>query len=99
MNVKINSIHFDADLKLEGFIQERISKLAKHYDNILSAEVFLRLDKDKRNENKIAEIKIGVPGNEIFAKKQSKSFEESTVEVLDALKRQLQKDKEKYKKS
>ena len=99
MNVKINSIHFEADQKLEGFIQDKVSKLTKHYDGILSAEVFLKLEKNDQVGNKITEIKLGVKGNDIFAKKQSKSFEESTVEVLDALKRQLQKDKEKYKKN
>jgi putative sigma-54 modulation protein len=46
MNVNVHSIHFDADGKLVGFIQEKLNKLTLFHDNILSAEVFLRLEHD-----------------------------------------------------
>jgi putative sigma-54 modulation protein len=36
---------------------------------------------------------MNVPGIELFAKKQSKSFEESTDEAIEALRRQLLKRK------
>ena len=62
---------------------------------IINAEVFLRLDKDKEKENKITEIKLNVPGKELFAKRQTKSFEESTDEAIEALRKQLLKEKEK----
>ena len=45
--------------------------------------------------NKIIEIKLNVPGKELFAKKQTKSFEESTDEAIEALRKQLLKEKEK----
>ena len=51
--------------------------------------------KDKEKENKIIEIKLNVPGKELFAKKQTKSFEESTDEAIEALRKQLLKEKEK----
>ena len=61
----------------------------------LSAEVYLRLDKDREKENKIAEIKLHVPGKEMFAKKQCKSFEEATNVAVEALRRQIMKEKSK----
>ena len=57
----------------------------------------MKLGSAADNENKIAEIKINVPGKELFAKKNSKSFEESTDMCLDALKKQVQKHKQKLK--
>ena len=39
------------------------------------------------------EIKINVPGKELFARKKSKSFEEATDEAVDALRRQINKHK------
>ncbi len=97
MNVKINSVHFKADRKLEAFIQEKVSKLTQYFDGIVSADVILKLDNNETPENKIAEIKLSIPGNDLYAKKQSKTFEEATDGVVDALKVQLKKYKEKLR--
>ena len=97
MNIKIHSIHFDADVKLESFIQSKVKKLSHIYDDIIGAEVFLRIVKSQKSDNKVTEIKVDIPGSDLFAKKQAKSFEESTDTAVDALRRQLQKHKEKKK--
>ena len=97
MQLQVHSIHFDADAKLVNFIQDRIKKLEVYYDNIISGEVFLRLDKSDVRDNKIAEIKINIPGKEIFAKKQCKSFEEAMDGTVEAVRRQIQKYKGKTK--
>lgn len=94
MDTQMHAIHFKADQKLLSFIQERLNKLEQFNDQIVSAEVFLRLDKDREKENKIAEIKLHIPGKEMFAKKQCKSFEEATNVAVEALRRQIIKDKE-----
>jgi putative sigma-54 modulation protein len=91
MQVQVQSIHFNADIKLIEFVEERLGKLSTFHDRIIKGEVFLRLDKSDVNENKIAEIKLSIPGNDLFAKKQSKSFEEATDEAVDALRRQIEK--------
>ena len=97
MTVKIQSIHFDADKKLLDFISERMEKLKHFYDNIIRSEVFLKLDKSDSAENKIAEIRIHIPGQELFAKKQCKTFEEAVDVSIDALTKQVIKHKEKVK--
>ncbi|HYW94625.1 MAG TPA: ribosome-associated translation inhibitor RaiA [Bacteroidales bacterium] len=97
MNIKIHSIHFDADQKLLDFIDSRLKKLLQFYDDIIMAEVFLRLENVGDKENKITEIRLEIPGNPVFAKKQSDSFEESTDNAIEALRRQLQKHKGKVR--
>jgi putative sigma-54 modulation protein len=97
MDIKINSIHFDADKKLVDFVNVKVKKLIQFYEGILGAEVFLRLENDQSAENKLAEIRLDVPGSDIFAKKKSKSFEESIDNVIEALKRQITKHKEKQR--
>ena len=97
MTVKIQSVHFDADKKLLDFIQERVNKLTTFYDGIITSEVVLKLDKSDSAENKIAEIKVHISGNDLFAKKQCKSFEEAVDSSIDALKTQVKKHKEKIK--
>jgi putative sigma-54 modulation protein len=95
MKVKINihSIHFDADAKLLAFIHERIDKLSIFYDRIIEGDVFLKLENNNELANKVAEIKLRIPGSDLFAKKQSKSFEESIDGAAEALRKQLKKHK------
>jgi putative sigma-54 modulation protein len=95
VNLKISSVHFDADKKLLEFVKERVDKLGNYYDKIIDGDVILKIDNNNTGENKIAEIKLSVPGNDIFAKKQCKSFEEATDSAIEALRRQLKKHKEK----
>ena len=93
MEVQVQAIHFNADQKLIRFIKDRLNKLNLFYDQIIGSEVYLRLDKSDFNRNKIVEIKVNIPGKDLFAKKQCKSFEEATDETIDALRRQLKKHK------
>ena len=97
MNIKIQTIHFDADKKLLDFTKKKVEKLMKFYDAIVSTEVILRLDKSQQEENKIAEIKLEIPGNDLFAKRHCKSFENAIDLVSDALKKQITKHKEKQR--
>lgn len=93
MQVQVQSIHFDADIKLIKFIEEKLGKLTHIHDRIIKSEVFLRLDKSDINENKIAEIKLAIPGKELFAKKQCRTFEEAADTAVEALRRQIDKHK------
>lgn len=95
MKLQIHSIHFDADVKLLEFIQKKADKLETFYDRIIDGEVFLKLDKSDVNENKITEIKLNIPGKQLFASGRSASFEAATDDAIEALRRQIKKHKEK----
>ena len=97
MNIKIQSIHFDADQKLTDFINEKLSKIENGFGEIVDCEVFLKLDKNTTTENKVVEIKLLIPGNGLFAKRQCKTFEEATDQSIDALRKQIKKYKEKLR--
>ncbi len=97
MKVTISSIHFKADVKLEDFIREKTAKLSNLFDGVIGCDVTLKVDAASNNENKIAEIRVMIPGNDLFAKKQAKTFEEAVDNAVDALKRQVKKYKEKLK--
>jgi len=97
MDLQVHSVHFDADKKLIDFINGRVSKLETFVDNIILGEVFLKLDKASDSENKVAEIRLKIPGKELFAKKQCKSFEEATDQACEALRSQAIKHKGKVK--
>jgi putative sigma-54 modulation protein len=96
MKLQVHSIHFTADQKLIGFIEQKVNKLETFYDRLVSGEVFLRLN-NEGIENKTVEIKLKVPGSELFAKEHAKSFEAAADMATEALKSQLSKFKTKLK--
>ena len=95
MKVNVNAVNFNIDRKLVDFIQERMDRLDKYYDKIVSSEVFLKVEKTSDKENKFAEIKIHVPGDDFIVKKQCKTFEEAVDMSAESLQRLLVKRKEK----
>lgn len=95
MKLQMQSIHFVADQKLIDFIQKKTDKLDTYSDQIIDGEVIMKLDKNDRSENKIVEIKLNVPGKQLFAKNQAESFESATDEVIEGLRRQIKKYKQK----
>jgi len=95
MNIKIQSVHFAADKQLKEFISKKVEKLISIDDNIINADVYLKVDKPESYDNKIVEIKLHSSFGEYFAKKQANSFEESTDLVSQALRKQILKHKEK----
>ena len=97
MRVNINSVHFKADKKLVAFIKEKMGKLTQVFDGVIDGEVSLKVDNNESRDNKIAEIRVAIPGNNLYVKKQSKTFEESTDNAVEALRRQLTKYKDKVR--
>ena len=93
MKITINSVHFKADKKLEDFITQKVEKVCSKHSDVIGSEVTLKLDNTDTPENKIADIRIVLKGNDLFASKVSKTFEESVDNAIDALKKQLEKYK------
>jgi putative sigma-54 modulation protein len=96
MNVKIQTVRFNADDKLVNYITHKLQKLKVFHDRIVEVDVFLKLDNVVHTiKDKIAEIRVHVPRYYFFAKTTSKSFEESFDEAFDSLLIQIKKKKEK----
>ncbi len=90
MKLQIQSVHFNADQKLLDFAENKVNKLGKFDDSIIAGEIILSLDKDNDNGNKVAVIKLS---GELVAERRATSFEQAIDECVDALKRQIEKNK------
>ena len=97
MNIKIQSIHFDATEKLEAFVEKKVSKLEHYYDGIIMADVALKVVKPETVKNKCASIRIKIKNGDCFAEKICDTFEEAVDTAVEALEKQLLKYKEKSK--
>ena len=93
MNTTINAVRFKADEKLEKFILDKTAKLDRLIDNATKCEVTIKIDKPESDNNKIAEIELFVPGNNLFISKQANTFEQAVTDCIDALRPQIEKYK------
>jgi ribosomal subunit interface protein len=98
MNIQVKTVHFTADQKLVDFVNKKVPKLDTYFDGIIGAEVIMKVVKPETNNNKVAEIKLSIPGADyLLAEKQADSFEEAIDLAIDAIRRQISKFNEKLK--
>ncbi len=95
MKIDIQSRDFTAQPALLDFVTEKVERLGRYSHDIISGEVCLAIDKSDTNDNKFCEIRLAIPGNDLFASSQKKSFEEATAATVEALERQIEKHKTK----
>jgi putative sigma-54 modulation protein len=97
MEIKIQAIKFDATDKLQAFVDKKVSKLEKTFEDIKSAEVQLKVVKPATAMNKETSLSVNVPGTTLFVEKTCDTFEEGIDQCVDAMKVQLTKFKEKMR--
>ena len=93
MEIRVQSIKFNADQKLLDFVEKKFSKFEKFYDAITSVDVALSLLPDHDNKN--VKVQVNVPGSTIVVEKNAKTFEDAVVDCADIIKEKLVKAKEK----
>jgi len=92
MKINVQSLHFKASDDLNKFVEEKVGKLARYDDSIISAEVTLTED-GNRVDNKVCDIRLVVPGNDNFVKRDAVSFEEAIAGCVDTLQKILTEKK------
>ncbi len=97
MKISVQSVNFNISKDLVNYIEKKVNNLEKFHDHIIGAEVYLKVQSSSEKENKLVDVKMNLPGLDIVAKKQSKTFEEAASLALDSIKRQLVKRKEKLR--
>jgi ribosomal subunit interface protein len=95
MITNIQSIGFTASEELITYVKEKTARLGHYLESIISSEVTLSTDKSDTKENKVCDIRLIIPGNDLLASAQCKSFEEAATKASDALIKQIEKVKTK----
>ena len=93
MEIRVQSIKFNADQKLLDFIEKKFSKIEKFYDAVTGVDVALSLLPDHDNKN--VRVQVSIPGNTVVVEKNAKTFEDAVVDCADILKEKMVKIKEK----
>lgn len=97
MEIKIQSIHFDATEQLKAFAEKKTAKLEKTFEDIQTVEIQLKVVKPATAMNKQTAMTVMVPGSRLYVEKVCDTFEEGIDNCIDAMKVQLSKFKEKLR--
>lgn len=95
MKVTIQTVAFNASEDLLAFIQKKMDKLDNYHDKIIASDVYLKTENTSAKENKVAEIIVHIPGEDVMVKKQCKTFEEAVDSCVQSAERMLLKKKAK----
>ena len=79
---------------LYGVIYEKVEKLGTYYDRIEKADVYLSMGNGSMTSGKVLEIRLAVPGNDLFIKAEAESFEIAVANATQKMRRQLIRHKE-----
>lgn len=91
--INVKSLKFNADQKLLDFIDTKVGKVEKFFDNMGDIEVTLSLLPDA--ENKSVKLQTHIPGEDLIVERQARTFEEAVTDAADALKERIVRAKEK----
>ena len=97
MNINFQSVNYNADSKLIEFAEKRIKKISQFYLNIIDVFIYTKIENTSDRLNKLAELKICIPGDDVVVKKTAKSFEEAINLAADSAERILKRHKEKQR--
>ena len=90
--INVKSLKFDADEKLLAFVEKKVGKVEKFFDNLGDIDVTLSLSPEP--ENKVVRLQTRVPGEDLVIERNAKTFEEAVTEAADAMKEKIVRAKE-----
>ena len=95
MELRIQSVNFEASEQLKSFAEKKVKKLVKFTDEIVQSELIMKIVKPDAPNNKEVSIKLNIKNGESFASKSADTFEEAIDLCIEALEKQLIRTKEK----
>lgn len=91
MQITVSGHHVDVTPALRDYVNNKLTKLQRHFDNITNTDVTLTVEKLVQK----AEASVHVAGADLFATCESEDMYAAIDSLTDKLDRQLIKHKEK----
>lgn len=95
MNKTIQPVNFNASQDLLTHVGEIFDKLEKFNDKIVSADIYLKSLRETPTKEKKIEVRLFMPGKDIFIEQQADSFISAAQQAFDRLKVIIINNKEK----
>ncbi|WP_417290109.1 ribosome hibernation-promoting factor, HPF/YfiA family [Corallibacter sp.] len=93
MTVKIRYVNMDSSDALSQYTNDKLEKLADKYEWLINCDVAFKIDNNQKEQGKICNMELSLPGPRIFATSNEKNFEMAVKETISDLDKQLKKRK------
>ena len=90
--INVKSLKFDAAKDLLDYVEKKVGKVEKFFDNLGDIDVTLSLSPEP--ENKVVRLQTRFPGEDLVIERNAKTFEEAVTEAADAMKEKIVRAKE-----
>ena len=91
MNLTITGHHLDITPAIRGYVEEKMSRVNRHFDQVIDVSVILSVDKLEHK----AEANVHVPGKDVYVESIDADMYAALDALADKLNRQVLKHKEK----
>ena len=98
MTINIQYVQMPTSESMSAIVTNKLRKLEKKFEWIISADVYFKLENDPKGKGKICEIQLSAPGPRLFAKTGEDNFEKAAAATIKELEGQLRKRKEVFNK-
>ncbi|MBT8206110.1 MAG: ribosome-associated translation inhibitor RaiA [Eudoraea sp.] len=98
MTINIQYVQMPTSESMSNIVTNKLRKLEKKFEWIISADVYFKLENDPTGKGKICEIQLSAPGPRLFAKTSEDNFEKAAATTIKELEGQLKKRKEVFNK-
>ena len=95
MQILIQTAPFKVSAETISRVTEKMTQLQKIYERIERCSVMLKKEKSDIRESYVVEVHLAVPGHDLFAAEAAESYGRALLNVVDDLKKQLLRHKQK----
>ncbi|PNQ72399.1 ribosomal subunit interface protein [Hanstruepera neustonica] len=96
MTINIQYVNMATSEAMNAYVTQRLEKLGKKYEWVISAQVHFEVIHDPKGNGKICNIELSLPGPRIFATSNEKNYESAVKETIKDLETQLKKRKHQF---
>ncbi len=96
MTISIQYVHMATSEAMNDYVNNKLNKLGKKYDWIISAEVHFEKEPDVKGKGKKCKIELSAPGPRLFATSNEETFENAVKKTIKDLEIQLKKRKKTF---
>lgn len=89
MKINVQTPDFKPSARLIRFVNKKVDVFDRFHDHVIESQVYLKKVKTSKPENKVCEIRLAIPGNDLFASKRGITFEDAVSKAVETIKRQI----------
>jgi putative sigma-54 modulation protein len=97
MTITINPVNFNVSKDLIERIEAIFGEVDKYNDQLVGLDIYLKSLTETDTGEKMVEVKIFLPGKNLFVAEKADDFVSAAQQAFDVVKRVVRKEKDKVK--